>query len=214
MLVLCFIVRTSFSLGLEYAAVIDAGSSGSRMHVFAWPQKHSCSQKMANREILEVGPGRKLQAGLDTISPKDVGAYLTPLLKYAESMVPAARQPTTKIYLHATAGMRLLPSAAQTKIMEAVTARLRRCRFLLARAEVVDGIEEGAHEWLAANYLLGKLHGKFGADGTLSTTVAVLGMGGASTQFVFKPDIGAPLPRLCAMLFCGSAVSEGSEILR
>lgn len=134
--------------------------------------------------------------GLDGVRPKDVAAYLHPLVGYAERTVPAELQASTRLYLHATAGMRLLDPAAQKRIMDAVVVRLGRSHFLLARAEVVDGSEEGANEWVAANYLLGKLRGKLGAGGA-SSTVAVLGMGGASTQFAFLPDPGAaalPLP--------------------
>eukprot|EP01052_Picozoa_sp_SAG31_P017180 SAG31_NODE_1164_length_9581_cov_16.106623_4_plen_322_part_00 len=175
---------------LEYAAVIDAGSSGSRMHMFAWPRAHSCLQKMASREILEIGPGRKLHISLDSLRPSEVGAYLTPLLDYADSIIPSALQAHTKLYLHATAGMRLLPAAARAQVMEAAAARLHQSHFIVARVEVVDGDEEGANEWLAANYLLGNLRDEVSGHRGLSTTVAVLGMGGASTQFVFKPKEG------------------------
>lgn len=140
---------------------------------------------------------RKVTPGLSsfTQSPQKVGNHhLKYLLNLASSVVPKSEHYRTPIFLHATAGMRLLPPNEQEPILENV------CQYFASNSDffmpdckshvnVIDGDIEGLYGWLSINYLMGAFdrpqeheHGKN------HNTYGLLDMGGASTQVVFQPN--------------------------
>lgn len=140
---------------------------------------------------------RKIWPGLSSFneSPQKVGNHhLSYLLSLASAVVPKSEHRRTPIYLHSTAGMRLLPPNEQEPILENV------CQYLESNSDfympdcashvnIIDGNIEGLYGWLAVNYLVGAFdrpedhqHGKN------HTTYGLLDMGGASTQVVFQPN--------------------------
>jgi hypothetical protein len=88
----------------------------------------------------------------------------------------------TPVFLKATAGMRVLPLAAQVDIMGHVRDILTasQFRFEWSWARIIAGEEEGIYGWLTAAKLFGGL--------TEGATFGALDMGGASTQVSFVPD--------------------------
>jgi Golgi nucleoside diphosphatase len=89
-----------------------------------------------------------------------VGEHLEPLLTYAIKHIPEKHQPSTPLFLLATAGMRLLSSAQQTAILSSACQYARaNTPFLLpdcdAHFQVIDGRTEGLYGWISINYLLG-----------------------------------------------------------
>ena len=91
--------------------------------------------------------------------------------------------------------MRLLGQKEADDILGAVEKRLRdEYPFSVPKegaVTVMDGKDEGVYAWITANYLLGTIGG--GAKSTSDKgkeTYAVLDLGGASTQIVFKPEFG------------------------
>ncbi|KAG2502069.1 hypothetical protein HYH03_000562 [Edaphochlamys debaryana] len=160
----------------KYAIVFDAGSTGSRVHVFKFEQK--------NGELTLISDTfEQLKPGLSSFAddPAKGAASLQPLLDTALKTVPANLQSSTPISLKATAGLRLLPGDKADKILKAVEELLRKQPFKLAPGGVaiMDGKDEGAFAWLTLNYLLGKL------SGPVSQTVAAIDMGGGSIQEAF-----------------------------
>jgi Golgi nucleoside diphosphatase len=106
--------------------------------------------------ICRVHPGISTYAD----SPTAVGEHLEPLLSYALKQIPTSHQPSTPLFLLATAGMRLLSPAQQEAILSFACAYTRqRTPFLLpdcdAHFQVIDGTTEGLYGWIAINYLLG-----------------------------------------------------------
>lgn len=141
---------------------------------------------------------KKIQPGLSSFSqsPQKVGKrHLRYLLSYASAVVPKSQHHRTPIFLHATAGMRLLPPKEQMPLLETV------CEYLQTNSDfyiphckshvnIIDGDTEGLYGWLSINYLMGAFdwpeehqHGKN------HTTYGLLDMGGASTQVVFQPNL-------------------------
>ena len=59
---------------------------------------------------------------------------------------------------------------------------------------VISGQQEGSHEWMAVNYLLGSV-----VEGEDRLSAAVLGMGGASTQLALVSP-SAPLRPVCPII--------------
>lgn len=140
---------------------------------------------------------RKVTPGLSNFneSPQKVGNHhLSYLLSLASAVVPKSEHYRTPIYLHATAGMRLLPPNEQEPILENI------CRFLSTNSDfyiphckshvnIIDGDVEGLYGWLSINYMLGAFnHPDDHEYGKNHSTYGLLDMGGASTQVVFVPN--------------------------
>ena len=111
---------------------------------------------------------------------------LKKLLKRAQKVVPEDQQYRTPIFLHATAGVRLLEQRDQDALMSAACYYIKtHSRFYLpdcaSHVRVIDGEEEGLYGWIALNYLAGKLR----ADE--EKQLGFLELGGASTQMCFEP---------------------------
>eukprot|EP00891_Asterochloris_glomerata_P009175 jgi/Astpho2/9175/fgenesh1_pm.00137_%23_2_t len=161
----------------KYAVVMDAGSTGSRVHVYKF---------LENDGVLELQSDtfEQLKPGLSSYpdDPQKAAESLQPLLDKALATVPASLQATTPIMLGATAGLRLLPEGKADKILDAVRKWLGQFAFNLDKKSgvtILDGSAEGAFAWLTLNYLLGHL-GK-----PESQTMAAIDLGGGSVQEAF-----------------------------
>ena len=176
---------------MDYGVMMDAGSTGTRIYVYTWPERKDNSVPLVREEMdavsqkavsLKVKPGLATFAG--NLSALD--AYLQPLLTYAVSHVPSEKRAGTRIYCFATAGMRLLLAQDQAAIFARVSSVLSRLPFHFnpSSAAVIDGATEGLYAWVAANFLGGSL-GK-----PPSETMGALDLGGASTQIAFAAGSG------------------------
>ncbi|XP_045795545.1 nucleoside-triphosphatase isoform X2 [Trifolium pratense] len=102
----------------SYAVVFDAGSTGSRIHVYLFDQ---------NLDLLHIGKAveffNKTTPGLSAYenNPEQAAKSLIPLLEQAERVVPKDLHRKTPVRLGATAGLRLLNGDASEKILQAVT---------------------------------------------------------------------------------------------
>ncbi|KAG8937201.1 Guanosine-diphosphatase [Tulasnella sp. 418] len=169
---------------VQYALMLDAGSTGSRIHIYKF---HNC---FASGPTLEYEVFKMTRPGLSSYAgkPQDAAESLDELMAEAVKVVPSDFQGCTKVAVKATAGLRLLGTDASQDILDAVKARLKsNYKFQLAGADAVtimDGKDEGVFAWITANYLLGTIGGTNKHD---RPTYAVLDLGGASTQIVFEP---------------------------
>jgi guanosine-diphosphatase len=102
-------------------------------------------------------------------------------MKEAVRVVPEHLRRCTPVAVKATAGLRLLPQSQSDAILKAVEKRLEEeYPFKLhGGVEIMDGKDEGVYAWITANYLLDNF--------SKGDTLAVLDLGGASTQIVFEP---------------------------
>ena len=86
--------------------------------------------------------------------------YIRPLFEFALTHIPEKYHKETSLYILATAGMRLLPKTQQDPILsnlrEGVTTEYP-FRFEKENLEIISGRQEGVYQWLAINYVLGKL---------------------------------------------------------
>ncbi|KAI8061683.1 nucleoside phosphatase GDA1/CD39 [Gongronella butleri] len=163
--------------------MIDAGSSGSRVHVYRF---NFCNKepKLEN-EVFEM-----LKPGLSSYEddPEAAAHSLDKLLDIAVKNVPAEYHHCTPLAVKATAGLRLLGPDASDRILKQVRTHLEtNYPFPLAGDDAVtimDGSDEGVYAWITVNYLLGKL-----AASKRGSSAAVFDLGGASTQVVFEPSI-------------------------
>ncbi|CAL1390199.1 unnamed protein product [Linum trigynum] len=169
----------------RYGIVIDGGSTGTRLHVFAYRfQDGKAVFDFGEEAAMRVTPGLSAYAE----DPESAGASLNELLEFGKERVPRGLWGDTEIRLMATAGMRLLDVDVQRRILESCRRVLRQSgfAFLDEWASVITGSDEGVYAWIVANYASGTL----GAD-PLKTT-GIIELGGASAQVTFVSN--EPLP--------------------
>lgn len=190
--------------GFQYGCCIDAGSSGSRIYLYRWPQQadddvddiiidgktlpattssSATFIKVERKAIFsqERTPGISHEGGLG------IQAVQT-LVALAKAALPPDVNPKhVPIYLGATAGMRIvIDSSSSTNQAATTMATLQRVLhqsgflFRNAWARTISGEEEGVYAWLVANYLM--------HNGNLPMPTSAYGamdLGGASTQISF-----------------------------
>ena len=168
--------------------MIDAGSTGSRIHVYKF---NNCgSTPELEDEVFKMTPKKEGGAGLSAYKgdPEGAAKSLDVLMEAAMESVPDKLKSCTPIAVKATAGLRMLGSEMSQSILDAVRTRLEtQYPFPVVSKEengvaILDGSDEGVYAWITTNYLLGKIGGP-----DKSPTAAVFDLGGGSTQIVFEP---------------------------
>ncbi|EEH45801.1 guanosine diphosphatase [Paracoccidioides brasiliensis Pb18] len=173
---------------IQYALMIDAGSTGSRIHVYRF---NNCgpTPELENEDF-KMTEKKKGGAGLSAYANDPVAAAksLDPLMEVALTSVPREYQACSPVAVKATAGLRFLGQETSDKILEAVRDRLETVYpFPVVSKErggieIMDGKYEGVYAWITTNYLLGNIGTK-----ERIPTAAVFDLGGGSTQIVFEP---------------------------
>ena len=178
---------------VQYALMIDAGSTGSRIHIYKF---NNCgSTPELEEEGFYMTEKREGGSGLSSYKADAEGAAksLDSLMDKAVETVPDALKSCTPVAVKATAGLRKLGTEMSERILEAVRERLEtRYPFAVVSkekggVEVMEGKDEGVYAWITTNYLLGKIGGP-----DLTETAAVFDLGGGSTQIVFQPTFKSP----------------------
>eukprot|EP01082_Thalassiosira_pseudonana_P002328 g2037.t1 g2037 contig11:581154-583564(+) len=200
-----------------HGLMIDAGSTGSRMHVYEFEPRI-----LANKNEVEMAvrgeklsfPGmdsrwtERLRPGLSEFAELEdeeeleeaVANYLQPLIHFAKSVLHTKQNEFSSfpIFLKATAGLRTLSTPKRQRLISTVRklfANDTYCPFWdeEERVRVISGEEEAVYGYAAVNFLLGNLmensEGAGEAHGAVQTQGA-LDMGGASTQISFYQPQG------------------------
>lgn len=182
--------------------IVDAGSGGSRLHIYKWNQRvfrspyPSVSFPSTDENWTDVIlPG--ISAFKD--NPFEVRSHVKLMIDYAKNLLKNVEDywQYFPIYLKATGGMRELSMNERIAIMTVIRDYLSDstlCPFYFEPefARVISGEEEAAFAWAAANFLMGTLVDPLEDnlavhDGMSSAaqTYGTLDLGGASTQIAF-----------------------------
>ena len=149
------------------SAVVDAGSSGSRIHWYYYDL-----DKQHNPIHIQEAYSKKIKPGLATIAqdPATIAAYIEQLMSgFSIENVP--------ISFFATAGMRLLPVKSQEHYYSAIKEWFaNHPQWPLREVRTISGKEEGVYGWLSLNYHLKTLQTKH------KSLVGLIEVGGASAQ--------------------------------
>jgi guanosine-diphosphatase len=168
--------------------MIDAGSTGSRIHVYRF---NNCgATPELEDEVFKMTEKREGGSGLSAYKADAEGAAksLDVLMDTAMQSVPEEYKSCSPVAVKATAGLRLLGDEMSARIIDAVRERLEtKYPFPVVSREkdgvvIMKGEDEGVYAWITTNYLLGKIGGP---DKT--PTAAIFDLGGGSTQVVFQP---------------------------
>lgn len=163
----------------NYAVIFDAGSTGTRVHVFRFDPDLNLLRIGNEFELFaSIKPG----LGAYASDPDGAARSIEPLLEKAEAVIPEELHPYTPIKVGATAGLRLLKGDAPEKILEAVRELIKSESSFKYKAEwitILEGTQEASYLWVAMNYLLGR------AGKDYSETVGTIDMGGGSMQMTY-----------------------------
>lgn len=175
-LLLCVLLVQCFS---KHVVLIDAGSSGSRVHIYEY--KTAIGSPLQLKQLSSL----KFRPGLDAFAhqPAEARLGLRDLLNYAKKYIPESDWAETPVSLKATAGLRLLDDAVVQELLEQSRFELDSHGFMFRSewVELMSGSDEGFFGWLALNYLSGSFDGDARPAGLIE-------LGGASLQIV------VPLP--------------------
>ncbi|GBC09083.1 hypothetical protein RclHR1_00860021 [Rhizophagus clarus] len=167
---------------VQYALMIDAGSTGSRIHVYRF-NYCKASPELEDEIFAHIEPGLSSYGD----NPEAAAKSLNVLMEVALKNVPKELQHCTPVAVKATAGLRLLGLKKSERILEAVREHLEiNYPFPIIEKDgvvIMDGKDEGVYAWITVNYLLDRL----GSNKRLSTA-AIFDLGGGSTQIVFEPE--------------------------
>ncbi|KAI0210783.1 Ectonucleoside triphosphate diphosphohydrolase 4 [Lamellibrachia satsuma] len=190
---------------VEYAVVIDAGSSGSRVRVYNWHERATSRTKLPR---FNMTTSKKETPGISSFANNldGLAKHIGDLVAYAKKNVPQSQTDKTPIYLMATAGIRLLMEAKADAVMGKIHTLLsdkavNPFKFRRIQSRVLSGEEEGAFAWMAVNYL----NNVFPVDGgplfeesassshtekheeDRNNSWGIVELGGASLQIAFIP---------------------------
>lgn len=151
-------------------AVIDAGSTGSRVHIYAFERKNN----HLPTNVKEIW-SKKIKPGIASIEASQfvIDRYLNHLFEDA----PVDSLP---VYFYATAGMRLKSQPKQRTIYKQIRKWFQKNDdWTLKEAKTITGKEEALFGWLAVNQQLNRL------NEPKKNLVSVMDMGGASVEIAF-----------------------------
>ncbi|XP_060241034.1 ectonucleoside triphosphate diphosphohydrolase 3 isoform X2 [Meriones unguiculatus] len=176
--------------GLKYGIVLDAGSSRTTVYVYEWPAEKENDTGVVTQAFKCSVNGSGISSYEN--NPQDAPRAFEDCMLKVRARVPEHLHSSTRVYLGATAGMRLLRLQNETaarEVLESIQSYFKSQPFDFRGAQIISGQEEGVYGWITANYIMGNFLEKslwhswvhpHGVD-----TTGALDLGGASTQISF-----------------------------
>ncbi|RMC07770.1 hypothetical protein DUI87_15239 [Hirundo rustica rustica] len=191
-------------LSVFYGIMFDAGSTGTRIHIFKFAQQPRETPRLTHETFKALKPG--LSAYADDVEKSGQG--IKELLEVAKKEVPMELWKFTPLVLKATAGLRLLPGEKAQKLLEKVKEIFQASPFFVRDncVSIMNGTDEGRYFSLDHNKffnsqvftvptmafsVLSHISGRL--DDPQKRSVGMLDLGGGSTQITFLPRTKATL---------------------
>lgn len=177
---LIFISNVIFA---QRIAIIDAGSSGSRLFIYDVVQTETPTIRL----IYPTTPEQKKRSKGRPLS--SIANHPDSVRVFLENMTSNYKGNQTSMYILATAGMRLKPEAQTQAIYDKLEELGLVNGYQVKGAMTISGQYEGLYGWLATNYDHGNLKIKHTDKGNILTLAdyphGILEIGGASMQLAF-----------------------------
>ena len=169
-----------------YKVIFDAGSTGTRIHVF-----HFNSPKFSLRNpeagegdltLIDIPLFAQVKGGLSDYANNVVGCRpgLLSLLEQAKSVIPRSEWPKTEVVLMATAGLRLLkPEQADALLAEARDVISKHSTFRIGTIDTIDGKIEAKLIYTMTHFVT--------ASGG-NARMAIVDLGGGSVQLAYQTE--------------------------
>ncbi|CAF4029346.1 unnamed protein product [Rotaria sordida] len=178
----------------DYAVVVDAGSTHSKIFLYTWPADKSDGLGITSR-VTQVKacsvPGGPITSIKD---PTEINTqqYFESAMSDCINEIPLTRKSRAFIFLGGTAGLRLFEIKDSNYTNNLLSSTRSYFSSLGVRfkapenqVRIISGSEEGLSGWVSTNILMGQLL----KNNKPLETYGVSDMGGASTQFSFiAPD--------------------------
>ena len=170
---------------IKYGIVVDAGSSGTRFNFFTWdsqdnyPNVDTLKDKNGASIYLELP---KLPLSKVATDEKVLSDIFEPFIKLAVDSIPSDSLSKTRLFVYATAGLRLLSIFDQQRVINLTFNYLVQktpFKILPNSVRVIDGEEEGIFGWLSINHLRKNFQNQKPTEGCLD-------FGGASMQITLE----------------------------
>lgn len=170
----------------EKIAIIDAGSSGSRLYVYSVTKDSVYLLFPKNQKEITASKGRALST---------VPAIKDSVEQYIKTMTGKYHEHSKNIplYVLATAGMRLEDENKANNIYEFIK-ELKVCnKYDIKNAMTISGRYEALYAWISLNYKKGNLGFSISTSQkpltfTSSNAVGIIEIGGASIQFAYLAE--------------------------
>ncbi|NXE66761.1 ENTP6 diphosphohydrolase, partial [Calcarius ornatus] len=173
-------------LSVFYGIMFDAGSTGTRIHIFKFAQQPRETPRLTHETFKALKPG--LSAYADDVEKSGQG--IKELLEVAKKEVPMELWKFTPLVLKATAGLRLLPGEKAQKLLEKVKEIFQASPFFVRDncVSIMNGTDEvPTMAFSVLSHISGRL------DDPQRRSVGMLDLGGGSTQITFLPRTKATL---------------------
>ncbi|XP_066207579.1 ectonucleoside triphosphate diphosphohydrolase 3 [Saccopteryx leptura] len=176
--------------GLKYGIVLDAGSSRTTVYVYQWPAEKENNTGVVSQTCKCSVKGSGISSYGKT--PQEAPKAFEDCMQKVKEQIPGHLHGSTRVYLGATAGMRLLRlqnETAANEVLASIQNYFNSQPFDFRGAQIISGQEEGIYGWITANYLMGNFlekdlwHMWVHPNGV--ETTGALDLGGASTQISF-----------------------------
>lgn len=181
------ILADTFRIQHQYGAILDAGSTSTKLHLYRWISKTVETDLPKFEEVVY----KKFKPALGDFvkDVKLIKPYLVEILNVIKELVPENLHDSTPVYLMATAGLRFLDEDSCDNILkEAVLVMsnksLNPFRYLDGYARILSGEEEALFAWISINYL----YNMFDVSKTQQDTIGMVEVGGGSMQIAFIPE--------------------------
>ena len=175
---------------LNFGAVVDCGSTGTRAHIFKWSSEGDSATtpriELLRDELTGIALTKHITPGLSSLQnePHRASDYMEPIMQFICDSVPSIRHPDTPVYFMATAGLRLLDADVQKEILTDITTDLKaKFNFPHIRSQVITGEHEGIYSWLSLN--LDKIYDNLDKPFRYRS-MGMIEVGGASMQVAFE----------------------------
>ncbi|CAF0711734.1 unnamed protein product [Adineta steineri] len=186
-----FILYSSLSLSpllrfldpYSYVLVLDAGSTGTRIHVYKF--RSTIDNENGDTFVLKNEIFEERKPGLSSFADRVFKAeeQIDELLQIADKEVSRFKHRSTPLVLRATAGLRLISETKQKLLLESVSNTFKKYGFYRPKMDIaiMNETEEGIDAWLTLVYLKGEQF--------YGSRIAALDLGGGSTQITYNPAL-------------------------